>query len=78
MKSGEDENNAAIWANRIESIQLQLGEVSRGPRKAETDRDQAREQIDALTQELLNATQNRGVTAEEFDDLKRHSQAIAA
>lgn len=65
MKAGEEEANAALWANRMESIQLQLGEASAQRARTETELAQAKQDIESLTQELLDATQNRGMSAEE-------------
>ena len=76
MKAGEEEANAALWANRMESIQLQLGEASAQRARAETELAQSRKDIESLTQELLDATQNRGMPAEEVAKRDRKIETL--
>lgn len=76
MKAGEEEANAALWANRMESIQLQLGEASAQRVRAETELAQARKDIESLTQELLDATQNRGMPADEVAKRDRKIETL--
>ncbi len=65
MKRSDDENNAAIWSNRLEAIQIQLGESNGSRARLETELSQSREDIGSLTQELIEANQNKGVPREE-------------
>ena len=67
MKRSDDESAAAIYANRLEAVQLQLGEVSAARAGLETEVAHAREDIESLTTELLEATRHRGVPKEELD-----------
>ncbi len=74
MKRSDDEQNAAIWSNRLEAIQIDLGETNAARARLETELAQTREDVQSLTQELIEANQSKGVPAEE---LQKRDRAIA-
>lgn len=71
MRSSQDEENAAIWSNRMETLQLGLGEATAARAKLETELGQAREDIEQLTQELIESNATKGVPVEEVSKRDR-------
>ncbi len=78
MKRSDDEHNAAIWSNRLEAIQIDLGESNAARARIETELAQTREDVESLTQELIEANQNKGVPAEEVEKRDRTIADLSA
>lgn len=78
MKRSDDEHNAAIWSNRLEAIQIELGESNAARARIETELAQTREDVQSLTQELIEANQNKGVPAEELEKRDRAISELSA
>ena len=78
MKRSDDEHNAAIWSNRLEAIQIDLGETNAARARVETELAQTRDDVQSLTQELIEANQNKGVPAEELHKRDRSIAELAA
>lgn len=78
MKRSDDEHNAAIWSNRLEAIQIDLGETNAARARIETELAQTREDVESLTQELIEANQNKGVPAEEIEKRDRMIADLSA
>ncbi len=73
MKAQDEEQNAAIWSTRVETMQMEIGEAKAARARLETELAQSRATIESLTSELINTNQNRGVPAEE---LTKRDQAL--
>ncbi|MBY0312955.1 MAG: hypothetical protein K2W85_12865 [Phycisphaerales bacterium] len=78
MKSNDDEHQAAIWSNRFESLQLQLGEQSAARARLETELAQCKEDVESMTQELIEANAAKGVPSEELERRDRTIEEITA
>lgn len=78
MKRSDDEHSAAIWSNRLEAIQIELGESNAARARIETELAQTREDVESLTQELIEANQNKGVPAEEVQKRDRTIADLSA
>jgi chromosome segregation ATPase len=73
MKTREDEQNAAIWSTRMETMEMEVGEARGARARLETELAQSRAEIEKLTGELIGAHQNGGVPA---DEVAKRDQAI--
>jgi chromosome segregation ATPase len=73
MKAQDEDQNAAIWSTRMESMQMEIGEAKAARARLETELTQSRAEIELLTSELINTNQNRGVSPEE---LAKRDQAL--
>ncbi len=67
MKQADQEQNAAIWSNRMESTQMELGEANAARAGLQTELAQCKQDMESLTQELIEANQSRGVPREEVE-----------
>ncbi|HMN40812.1 MAG TPA: hypothetical protein PKE29_08185 [Phycisphaerales bacterium] len=73
MKAQDEEQNAAIWSTRMETMQMEIGEAKASRARLETELAQCRAEIESLTKELIDAGQAAGVPSEE---LAKRDQAL--
>jgi chromosome segregation ATPase len=71
LTSQADNETAAIWNNRVEHMQIELGQKNADKARLETEVAQLRQNIEKLTQELIDANQNRGVPDKELQSRDR-------
>lgn len=74
LKAKDDESSAAIWSNRVETMQMEIGEANAQRARVETELAQVRKEMNSLHGELLEANKGRGVPV---DEVERRDRSIA-